>query len=66
MVSLGTDCLAGFDGSGGSCGYNVTTGSRLPGWNTALAALPLGKYNATELTAIRYGWGEDPCCPVRK
>merc|ERR1719272_885406 len=43
------------------CGFNATTGERLPNWNTALAALPLGALNVTELTAVRYGWGEDPC-----
>jgi hypothetical protein len=46
-----------------ACGWNKTSGARLPNWNTALAALPLGAFNATEITAVRYGWGEDPCCP---
>lgn len=45
------------------CGWNRTTGARLPNWNSALAALPLGALNVTEITAVRYGWGEDPCCP---
>lgn len=29
----------------------------------ATAALPLGRLNASEITAVRYGWNEDPCCP---
>ena len=59
---LMSKCFNG-KGDGEHCGVNASTGAREPGWNTALAALPLGKLNATELTAIRYGWGEDPCCP---
>ena len=27
------------------------------------AALPLGALNASQITAVRYGWSEDPCCP---
>jgi hypothetical protein len=45
------------------CGWNITTRSRLFGWNVATAALPLGRLNASQITAVRYGWGEDPCCP---
>ena len=45
------------------CGRNATTGERAPLWNAAVAALPLGAFNASEITAVRYGWGEDPCCP---
>jgi hypothetical protein len=47
----------------GVCGWNATTGQRLAGWNMATAYLPLGRVNASEITAVRYGWGEDPCCP---
>lgn len=50
------------DGSHG-CGFNTTTGKRLKEWNMVVAALPLGALNASEITAIRYGWSEDGCCP---
>ena len=46
-----------------ACGRNSTTGERLEGWNVASAALPLGALNASQITAVRYGWSEDPCCP---
>lgn len=45
------------------CGFNQTTSERLQGWNVALAALPLERSNTTDITAIRYAWNEDPCCP---
>lgn len=45
------------------CGWNTTTGDRQPDWNVASAALPLERMNTTDITALRYAWAEDPCCP---
>ena len=39
-----------------ACGRNSTTGERLPGWNVASAALPLGPIWSSNITAVRYGW----------
>ena len=46
-----------------ACGWNTTTNQRQPNWNIATAALPLERLNTTDITAIRYAWHEDPCCP---
>ena len=46
-----------------ACGVNVTTNVPLPGFNVASATLPLGIFNADNVTAIRYAFRDDPCCP---
>jgi len=45
------------------CGVDKTTGAPLPGFNVAIADLPLGSYNASQITAVRYAFRDDPCCP---
>merc|ERR1712039_1004101 len=46
-----------------ACGINVTTGKPLPDFNVAKAKLPLGNYNTSSVTAIRYAFRDYPCCP---
>jgi len=46
-----------------ACGVNATTGTPLPGFNTASASLPLGKLQAANVTAVRYAFRDNPCCP---
>lgn len=45
----------------GVCGINATTGARLAGWNTVKFSVPSSL--VPSITAIRYAWGENPCCP---
>mmetsp|Transcript_7340 Transcript_7340/g.21688 ORF Transcript_7340/g.21688 Transcript_7340/m.21688 type:complete len:747 (+) Transcript_7340:499-2739(+) len=49
--------------SGGSavCSINSTTGAKLSGWNQVTFTVPGSIVN--NVTAIRYAWGENPCCP---
>jgi hypothetical protein len=42
---------------------NSTTGERKAGWNIVSASLPLGNLNASSITAVRYAFRDDPCCP---
>ena len=46
-----------------ACGVNVTTNVPLPGFNVAVATLPLGNFNVDNVTAIRYAFRDQPCCP---
>lgn len=45
-----------------ACGINVTTGKPLPDFNVAKAQLPLGAFNASSVTGIRYAIRDNPCC----
>ena len=45
------------------CSQNTTTGARLADWNNVTLIIPLNLNIMRNVTAIRYAWGENPCCP---
>jgi hypothetical protein len=49
-------------GTGPFCNWNVTTSSKLPGWDQVVVPLNLGAL-ASNVTGVRYAWGTNPCCP---
>eukprot|EP00928_Gymnodinium_smaydae_P062080 TRINITY_DN46016_c0_g1_i1.p1 TRINITY_DN46016_c0_g1~~TRINITY_DN46016_c0_g1_i1.p1 ORF type:complete len:801 (-),score=129.37 TRINITY_DN46016_c0_g1_i1:4-2379(-) len=53
----------GFVSGNKVCGLDPATGQPLPDFNVALASLPLGAFNASEVTAVRYAFRDRPCCP---
>lgn len=45
------------------CGIDQKSGTPLKDFNVASAGLPLGGFNASAVTAIRYAFRDNPCCP---
>jgi len=69
-ATLGTKCADGgvTNAPGGHvtgnkpCGVSAT-GQPIDDFNVAVAQLPLGAYNTSAITAVRYAFRDNPCCP---
>lgn len=47
----------------GACSWNYTSSTKLAGWDEVHIPLPGFGSLVNNLTAVRYGWGGNPCCP---
>ena len=45
------------------CGVDPKSGAPGADFNVASAQLPLGNFNASAVTAVRYAFRDNPCCP---
>ena len=46
----------------GGCNWNCTTNTKTAGWD--VVSVPIPDSISANITAIRYAWGGNPCCPT--
>lgn len=51
----------GVDPGQGGCNWDPATGSKTDGWDEVFVPVPAELLS--NVTGIRYAWGENPCCP---